>query len=244
MPIPKLIMQTWKNTELPDEWKSSPISIKKYMPDWTYILMTDNMNRKFIKQHFPAFLTTYDTFPYPIQRADAIRYAWLYVNGGIYIDCDFELLAPLDELFVEEHDLYLLESANTPGVLTNMFMASKPKNQLWLDMIEDMSKPPGIYAIEKHLLIMNTTGPMALTRVMKRTKHKYKQLPNTKVNPYTLCDTEYNNPSSLTKPLPGSSWVGPAAKLYHVCYCQGMPIIGWVLVVVVIILTIVSIMYT
>jgi mannosyltransferase OCH1-like enzyme len=44
----------------------------------------------------------------------------------VMLDCDFELLAPLDELFTEEHDLYLLASSNTPNVITNGFMACKP----------------------------------------------------------------------------------------------------------------------
>jgi mannosyltransferase OCH1-like enzyme len=37
--------------------------------------MTDELNRKFIIDYFPSFLPYYDAFPYPIQRADAIRYA-------------------------------------------------------------------------------------------------------------------------------------------------------------------------
>jgi mannosyltransferase OCH1-like enzyme len=87
--IPKLIMQTWKTNELPDKWKPTQLSINRYMSDWKYILMTDEMNRNFIIHHFPNFLPYYDAFPYPIQRADAIRYAWLYVHGGLYLDCDF-----------------------------------------------------------------------------------------------------------------------------------------------------------
>lgn len=37
---------------------------------------------------YPWFLETFDSYPYPIQRADAIRYFVLHHFGGIYIDLD------------------------------------------------------------------------------------------------------------------------------------------------------------
>lgn len=218
--IPKIIMQTWKTHDLPNCWKSSQLSIGKYMPDWKYVLMSDDDNREFVKTHFPDFLPYYDAFPYNIQRADAVRYCWLYVNGGLYLDCDNELLDSLDCLFEEKHDIYLLASSNTPSVLTNGFMASLPGHKVWLDMIEEMKKPAGIYSIEKHLHVMYTTGPVAFDRVVKAGNYKYHQLPSDKINPYTLCETVYNKPEALIKPLPGSSWVGGAASVYQWCYCH------------------------
>lgn len=158
MGIPKIIMQTWKTSELPDKWKATQTSIRKYMPDWKYVLMTDDMNRQFISEKFPDFLEYFDGFKYPIQRADAIRYAWLYTYGGLYLDCDNELLGSLDNLFTEDHDLFLLASSNRTDVITNGFIAAKPGNKLFLDMIEEMKKPAGVYAIERHLEVMNTTG--------------------------------------------------------------------------------------
>lgn len=221
--LPRLIMQTWKTNDLPDKWKPTQVSINKYMSEWDYVLMTDEMNRNFIIQHFPDFLPYYDAFPYPIQRADAIRYAWLYINGGLYLDCDFELLAPLDELFIEdtnETDLFLLASSNTPDIITNGFIAAKPGNKVFLEMIEEMKKPAGLSSIERHLLVMNTTGPLAFNRVVKRNNIPYKLLPSSKINPYTICDTEYNKPNTLLRPLPGSSWVTGIGAAYQWCYCQ------------------------
>ena len=69
--IPKIIMQTWIDNDIPKKWKCSPESIKKVMPDWEYVLMTDTDNRKFVKKHFPSFLKYYDRFPHNIQKADA-----------------------------------------------------------------------------------------------------------------------------------------------------------------------------
>ena len=207
-------MQTWKTDELPEKWKSTQSSIREYMSNWQYVLMTDNDNRDFVKNHFPDFLITYDNFKYPIQRADAIRYCWLYIHGGLYMDCDFELLESLEELFETEGDLFLVSSSNTKKVITNGFMAAKPGNKLWLDMIEEMKKSPPLYSyIDKHLYVMQTTGPMALTRVINRTNPSYNLIDNEKVNPYTLCEVVYGEkelerkPGALLKPLEGSSWV-------------------------------------
>src|SRR3990167_1846041 len=221
---PKLIMQTWKTLELPEKWKPSQLSIKKYMSSWDYKLMTDEDNREFISTHFPDFLETYDTFPHNIQRADAIRYAWLYMNGGLYIDCDFELLGPLDELFDDDDELYFLASSNFSTIITNAFIAAKPGNPVFLEMIEEMKKRPLFSAIEKHLLVMYTTGPVAFNRVITRLNPKYKKLPNVKLNPYTLCDKIYNKPGTLLKPLEGSSWVSGFGHVWKLCYCNSIGI--------------------
>lgn len=226
--IPKIIMQTWKTNELPDKWKSTQVSINKYMPNWEYHLMTDEDNEQFVTQHFPDFLPYFKGFPYGIQRADAIRYCWLYINGGLYLDCDFELLGSLEELFVDEgseYDLYLLASSNTPDVITNGFIAAKPGNKVFLEMIEEMKKPAGLSSIERHLLVMNTTGPLSFNRVVRRMNVNYKLLPSEKLNPYTICDTEYNKPNTLLRPLEGSSWVGGTAVIWQYCYCNSTYVI-------------------
>lgn len=51
-------------------------------------LWTDKKAREFIANEYPWFLETFDGYPYPIQRADTIRYFVLHHFGGIYIDLD------------------------------------------------------------------------------------------------------------------------------------------------------------
>lgn len=51
-------------------------------------LWTDRTAHYFIATHYPWFLDTFEHYPYPIQRADAIRYFILSHLGGIYIDMD------------------------------------------------------------------------------------------------------------------------------------------------------------
>jgi hypothetical protein len=62
---------------------------------------------------YPWFLETFDGYPYPIQRADAIRYFVLHHFGGIYID--------LDDVRIHESHSHL-----TTNKLTGMQPQSRP----------------------------------------------------------------------------------------------------------------------
>ena len=232
-------MQTWKNHDIPEKWKPSIESVKKYMPDWKHVLMTDDMNREFVKQHFPDFLNTFDSFEYPIQRADAIRYMWLYVNGGIYLDLDIEILQDLSEIFDQDAEVYVVKSANIGSILTNSLMASKPGAKLWLEMIEAMKTSWGkeFWMVGKHLDVMNTTGPMMLNRVVDQTKTKYHVLSTNNVLPCSVCDLEdgiCNPTQAYTKPLEGGSWNSWDSKAFNFILCRWKPILGVIIIIVLI----------
>lgn len=219
--IPKLIMQTWKDDDVPDKWKVSPKSIQNMMPDWEYVLMTDKDNRRFVKEHFPDFLPYYDAFPHNIQRADAIRYMWLYVNGGIYMDLDFKMLHPLDSLFTVDAEVYLVSSGNIGSYITNSFMASKPKCKLWLDVIEAMKKPLPWYYIGKHAIVMSSTGPVLLNYVVKRSKMVFAMLPAKLIMPCNVCNIgKCDTSEAYLKPLEGSSWISYDTKFYNFFLCK------------------------
>ena len=227
--IPKIIMQTWKTHTVPDHWKVSPESISGLMPDWEYVLMDNTDNRAFIEEHFPDFLPYYDDFPYDIQRADAIRYAWLYVHGGIYMDLDFEVLHPLDELFISDAEVYLVHSGNVGSYVTNSFMASKPRSKFWLDVMEEMKKPLPWYYLGKHFVVMCSTGPMMLSRVSKKTRIVTAKLPNSRIMPCNICNIECYTCDSFLKPLEGSSWIGWDTMFYNFWLCHWKKVVGFVI---------------
>ena len=208
--IPKLIMQTWKTDIIPKHWEPSQISIKNYMSDWKYVLLTDNDNLQFVKNYFPNLLSWFQLLHYPIQRADVIRYMWLYVNGGLYLDLDIELNVSLEELFTGNMETWLLKAPrNFAGHYTNFLMASTPKNTFWLSVIEECTKPLEPWVILPHHIISHQTGLGALTRAVKNWKKPIALLPQDSLVP---CD--YCNPSACTKPfsytrfLKGQSWNG------------------------------------
>jgi len=234
--IPKIIFQTCWSHEIPNKWKISPKSIKALMSGWKYVLMDDNENREFVKKHFPDFLPYYDAFPYNIQRADAIRYCWLYVHGGIYMDLDFEVQHPLDSLFTSDTDVYLVHSGNIGSYVTNSFMASKPGAKFWLEVIEEMKKPLNWFYLGKHTTVMNSTGPIMLSHVAKNSETVYVNLPRTLIMPCSICNIECADCSSYLKPLKGSSWTGWDTTFLNFWLCNWKYVVSFLICMLILIL--------
>lgn len=241
--IPKIIMQTYKTRELPDKWKPSQIAIKKYLPDFEYHILSDQDIKDFFAKHFPWYLPTLNNFNHPIKMADAIRYAWLYVHGGIYIDADLELLGdPRSHFTHDTLGLYFVKSATTKAVATNAFLASKPGHPFWLDLLKRTMYTPW-YAFGRHLDVMYTTGPLALTDVINRNNHDYVIIPDRLFAPCDVCnqDTTYCARNALIRPLEGGSWHDFDSKLYNFCYCNSFTI--WSIIIIIVLLIICYFVY-
>lgn len=237
--IPMNIMQTWKTTKLPDKWQASQTAIKSYMPHWKYTLMTDHDNLTFVKIYFPDFLSYFERFEYPIQRADAIRYMWMYVHGGLYLDLDLEIIQCLDELFYEDCDLYLVGSAILGAVYTNAFFAAKPNLPIMLQFLRDMQMPYKFWHVGKHLKVVNSTGPMMFTKGINRSyqnKDKLKIIQRELIIPCTICDEK---PCCLeggyVRLLGGTSWSGSDTDFYTFLFCKQRYIVMFIILVVIIV---------
>lgn len=234
--IPKIIMQTWKTKEVPEKWKTSPLSIQEIMPDWQYVLMTDDDNRNFVKKYFPDFLPYYDAFPYGIQRADAIRYMWLYIHGGIYMDLDFEVQADLSPLF-QSGDIFLVKSGNVGSYFTNSFMASKPRMKFWLEMIERMKeKLPFYYDFSRHFVIMCSSGPLALSDAVGKTKQTITIIPRKLVMPCSVCNINCASCEAFLRPLEGSSWISYDTMFYNFWLCNWKTVIAFLICILILVL--------
>ena len=123
--IMQIIHQTYitaNQTTWPESWRGTPSAWKKKHPDWEYKFWTDESARAFIQAEYPWFLSHFDGYKFPIQRADAIRYFALYHYGGLYADLDLQPLHALDKYLVDT-DVALVETPN--GGLTNMIIASR-----------------------------------------------------------------------------------------------------------------------
>ena len=74
------------------------------------------------QEHYPWFLPTYLSYPYAIQRVDAIRYFILHREGGVYIDLDMGCLKPLDFLLLHNFTAPM----TYPVGVSNDIMAAAP----------------------------------------------------------------------------------------------------------------------
>ncbi|KAI0304235.1 nucleotide-diphospho-sugar transferase [Russula brevipes] len=156
--IPKIIHQTWKSETLPDKWKPVSEECRALMPDYEYMLWTDASSREFVAQNYRWFLDTFDSYPYAIQRADAIRYFVLHHYGGIYMDLDIGCLRRLDPLLIFP---VILPRTIPVGVSNDLmfaekghpFMAQTVHNLVTFDHNWNLNYPT----------VMFSTGPMFLS---------------------------------------------------------------------------------
>jgi mannosyltransferase OCH1-like enzyme len=178
--IPLVVHQTWKTEDVPPHWLKSHREWRT-LPGVTYILWTDEMNRELVRQRYDWFLEAYDAYPYPIQRADAVRYFILHTYGGIYCDLDISPKKDMLRMFEYYRTKHLViaksASAHTYGghSLTNAFMMSRPGLAFWSGFVFPRLKNPmqdaptwvRMLNAFRHWRIINSTGPGMLNRAYK-----------------------------------------------------------------------------
>lgn len=181
-------------------YKMGPKGINKAMEDWIMTcvrknpdyevnFMTDEMGEEFVKEHFasqPAVVDTYLALPYPILKADMLRYLLLIHHGGVYNDLDVSCEdTPIDKWIPDEYKnatnlvlgLEFDAGYDRPLVrqLASWTIMAKPKSPHLLLVVADIVKFFKDKSEEYHLPIANltqamigdvvhVTGPLRLTR--------------------------------------------------------------------------------
>lgn len=146
MSIPKHILQI----SIGDAYTSSipkdliKKNLLKYNISYSYTLFTEVECIQFLKTYFPHYISLYNKIQRPQYKSDLIRYLYLYIYGGWYIDID---LLPLRSLDKPDIDLILVEGAHTDaskGVyeMANGFIGTISKNQMFLELVEFMIRDP------------------------------------------------------------------------------------------------------
>jgi mannosyltransferase OCH1-like enzyme len=143
----------------------------------------------------------------------------LYQFGGLYVDLDIMPVKNVSkDLSITQGHIYLVRSANTPQNFTNAIMASdtsESARRFWTSMFEHVNGFPNTISeiacsTIRHLEIMMSTGPLALTEVSQTSKEVVTVLPSQLWNPYDLevagSMEHQTNQDSLVKILKGSSW--------------------------------------
>ncbi|MCJ1472476.1 hypothetical protein MMC13_001124 [Lambiella insularis] len=129
--IPKIIHQVYHNwhnqSSMPEDWQTLRQTCIKLNEDWEYKLWTDESSREFIATYYPWFLSTYDGYPYPVQRCDTVRYFLLLKYGGIYLDLDNGCLENLEPLLY--YPTWTTDGGR--GALSNNILGSIPNHPFW-----------------------------------------------------------------------------------------------------------------
>ncbi|KAI9208644.1 nucleotide-diphospho-sugar transferase [Polychytrium aggregatum] len=226
--IPSIIHQSWKNETLPKRFQKWSDSWKRHHPTWTYILWTDDMNRKLIETSFPWFLDTYDALPKNINRADASRYFYMYKYGGVYADLDMECLRAMDAPVVEggpaliERGSALISfmglDTQFEHSLPNAWMASAPGHPFWMFVVDEIMRA---VARSTTLTAEEATGPVVLYKAWMR----FRSFPTAKRSGLTVLKHGYIYPYNWNYKNSAEAFIYPdnwldVKYLYSICSAQ------------------------
>ncbi|EKD18001.1 uncharacterized protein L3040_004540 [Drepanopeziza brunnea f. sp. 'multigermtubi'] len=156
--IPKIIHQTYINESIPVRWKAGQQSCIDLHEDYEYILWTDAKSREFIATEYPWALANFDSYNFPIQRADAIRYFVLAHYGGVYIDLDDGCNRRLDPLL--SYPAWVRRTL--PTGISNDAMGSVPKHPFFMRTIESLASYNRAWGMP-YITVMYSTGPLFLS---------------------------------------------------------------------------------
>lgn len=108
--IPKIIHQTYHNSNLPTELSEVVNQLKANNPDWEYRFYTDiDIDYYILKNFTPEIYNTYQSINpvYGAAKADLFRYLVLYQEGGVYLDIKSTCLYPLSQV-LKDNDKFLI----------------------------------------------------------------------------------------------------------------------------------------
>jgi inositol phosphorylceramide mannosyltransferase catalytic subunit len=173
--IPKIIHQTWRTRDLPENFARWSAAWKALHPRWRYVLYDDADIDRIVRERAPQYADAFFALPRVIQRIDMFRYLVVWLDGGLYADLDmipFKASDPLIEgqscvLSVEHHFRPARQKElrmKRPFQLQNCIFAAEPGHVFFkelLDRIVEIASSP----IARDDDVEDTTGPRMLTRL-------------------------------------------------------------------------------
>jgi autotransporter strand-loop-strand O-heptosyltransferase len=177
--IPKIIHQTFRTKELPEELRVSVESLKKLNPDFEYRYYDDEDCYNFIKENYDEeTLSLYSSInpKYGSSKSDFFRYLLMYKVGGVYLDIKSSAKIPLNDIILPT-DEYLLthwEGRDWNQILNyyhgefqNWHIICKPNHPFLEKTIELVKRNIRNYKGEKgKISVLNLTGPIVYSEAI------------------------------------------------------------------------------
>jgi mannosyltransferase OCH1-like enzyme len=163
--IPKIIMQTNKSRYVTNNKYLSVRSIIDNNPNYDYNFFDDNEAKLFIQKYYDNnVVNAYDSLIPGAYKADLFRYCYLYINGGIYIDCKMICHINFDELYDNDYDLIVVQD-RIPNAYWNGFICAKPQLEVFKKCINKIVEnvKNKYYGINP----LDVTGPILFYNIIK-----------------------------------------------------------------------------
>jgi len=173
--IPKNIFQSWYTHSLPTVAQEKIDRMKAMNPGYTYTLFTDEDMDVFVHTYYPGVISQcYDRLNIIVAKVDFWRYLVLYHYGGVYLDMDSSVDAPLDELICH-HDRAIVTAEGNPEYYVQwalIFEKGHPILKKTIDLIVDN--------IQKNRFpndIHKMTGPTVFAEAIRQTHASFVGVP-------------------------------------------------------------------
>ena len=162
VPVPGLVHQIWLGSKpVPEHFRPWMQGVARFFDGWDYRVWREE-DLPGILEHSLVPELIEDTGLNPGLRADVLRYEILRQHGGVYFDCDFEVLRPLAHL-IQPGCLHYGDEL--PGRPANAFLASPAGFEFWGLLLRrirrGMEKSPGWHDV------VRLTGPEAFGAALR-----------------------------------------------------------------------------
>jgi len=240
MTIPRIIHQIWWQgiENIPPKLKIASETWQRLHPGWEYKLWDAESMENLVKTEFPWFYEYYINYEYQIQRADVIRYLFLYKYGGIYVDIDILCKKSLEPFITTElkSNLAFARSSHTGGY-SNWFIISSAGNSfwplLWNSLIDAYNYENCWKCVGKHLKVMHTTGPSILNNTINKHNIDCQGLTDG-FNNCSVCDPQpCKCQDCYIVNMNAGGWNGWDSKFYNFVLCNWKKIVLFMMLVVI-----------
>ncbi|WP_114912291.1 WcbI family polysaccharide biosynthesis putative acetyltransferase [Acidibrevibacterium fodinaquatile] len=99
------IVQFWDSLDPPSDVLELIAAWRASVSPGSHLLFNESSALKFILDNFPPkYAEAFEHCFHPAMKSDLFRLAYLYVNGGIYIDADDSIIAPIPNINFEKSE--------------------------------------------------------------------------------------------------------------------------------------------
>ncbi|KAJ5793397.1 uncharacterized protein N7503_009375 [Penicillium pulvis] len=174
--IPNVIHQIWKTNNVRTYSREIEASLDLWKNmfgplNYTVKLWTDDAILQLVKTNYPWILTTYESYPQNIQRADIARLLIIHAEGGIYADLDVYPTSPHQIQCLQHLGLQAVfaSTARTLGLSNHFFMAERGSPFLqWV--LYEAKRRGGVKSQHislPYLQVFWSTGPTMVTAAFR-----------------------------------------------------------------------------
>lgn len=121
--IPRVIVQAWFDSALPDEAQELTASWRFHHPDWDYEFFDTDRAARWIRASLGAEAERTFLSASPVGKSNLFRYAYLAERGGLWADIDDRALAPVDGILTGRSLVVVRESL---GAVADNVLAVAP----------------------------------------------------------------------------------------------------------------------